>query len=596
MHGDNETCAGCRTPLTEGVPDVLCPACALGRALALETEIVLASEPLRRESLSMSTVAPSAGDVLSDYKLLEKIGGNMGIVFKAVHENLGKTVALKLFPAENLADESKRRRFEREIRSMGKLTHENLVSASDARNVGPWHLVAMEWIDGRDLQQILRTEGPFPIDLACEAARQAALGLECAHRNQLVHRDVKPANLMLTPAGTIKVIDLGLALPMEDQSAQLTQTGNVLGSMPYCAPEQIRDPSNVDSRADIYSLGCTLYHLLAGRPPFSDRRHSVPEIIEAHRSEPFPSLLEVRPDAPPALDKLLKRMTAKDPGARLHSAAEVAERLEPFARGANLSRLLVPKSGRKASSDFGANEIPVEEKALASRGWTSRALWIGGSALVVALIMGLSLLIVSAVSNPIIVLMDTTAHGGVYDEETRKRGGTNAEELKKVLDPLYPNSLRQEQISLDWGRDAQVAAMRPHLVVIHRSSFFHSLNAELDFKSPPFTNHVDQALNDAESAKWQMLYRIGDERLCQFIGFVGSVGSKTKFLVYSRGTDVRWEEADFREKWVKELETKYPKLRGRVFTMLIPGRMEGSFHNAKTGEKMRAQVKAILED
>jgi hypothetical protein len=286
-------------------------------------------------------------------------------------------------------------------------------------------------------------------------------------------------------------------------------------------------------------------------------------------------------------------MTAKDPGARLHSAAEVAQRLEPFARGANLSRLLVPKTGKKASSNFVVNETPHWEKAPAR---SSRAVWLGASAVALATIVGLSLLALNAAAHPVIVLMDTTATGGVYDEETRERGGTNAEELKKVLEPLYPTSLRQEQISLDWGRDAQVAAMQPRLVVIHRSSFFHSLNAELNFGSPPFTNHLDQALNAAELARWKVLYRVGDERLCQFLGFVGSVEPKTKFLVYSRGTDVRWEDPDFREQWIKDLETRFPKLKARVSTMLIPGgKKKGSFHDRETAEEMRRRVKTILE-
>jgi serine/threonine protein kinase len=604
-----ETCAGCDTPLTEGIPDVFCPACALRRALALGTALTpigeqqsnppqfkLASQTEgRAQSAMMSTVAPSAGDVISDYKLLERIGGNMGIVFKAQHESLGKTVALKLIPAEALVDGNRRKRFQREIRAMGKLSHDNLVSASDARTVGPWHLVAMEWIDGRDLQQILRAEGPLPIDLACEAARQAALALECVHRNELIHRDVKPSNLMLTGNGTIKLIDLGLALPVQDESAQLTRTGHVLGSMPYCAPEQIRDSSNVDPRADIYGLGCTLYHLLSGKAPYSDRHRSFHEIIEAHRTEPFPSILQARGDGPEALDKLLRRMTAKDPNARFSSAAEVAHALEPFARGANLSRLLVPKMPKPINSQVRTLTAAHAKPEVFP---TSRnKLWIaaGTAALLLAALALASRFSSTPLAGaPVVVLMDTTAPGGVYDDKTRDTGGTNAEVLEEELEKAIPAKFVPMKIRSDWHRDYHVAKMNAALVVIHRSSFFHTWNAELKLGMPPFTNVVAGGEAEAQ-ARWDSLYRLGDERLGQFLGFVGTVSPQTLFLIYSRGTDTNWLDNYYREQvWVPRLENRFPSLKGRVSTMVIPGEKKGSFTNLETADAMRKRVASLL--
>src|SRR5437899_383182 len=242
----------------------------------------------------MSGADPVPGDVIEDYEILEKIGGNMGLVFRARHRLLDKVVALKLLPAEWIADLARLARFQREIRVMAQLEHPNLVTAADARIVGSWHLVAMEWIDGVDLSWLVRTQGLLPVADACEAARQAALGLQCAHQHGLIHRDIKPSNLMLTRAGTIKVIDMGLALIREDSTAQLTQTGFVLGTMSYCAPEQFRDASSVDIRADIYSLGCTLYHLLAGKSPYCHRK-TFAEIVQAHLNDPFTRLPEPRP-------------------------------------------------------------------------------------------------------------------------------------------------------------------------------------------------------------------------------------------------------------------------------------------------------------
>src|SRR6266849_5528601 len=269
------------------------------------------AEDKGRQCPPMSRADPVAGDFIEDYEILEKIGGNMGLVFRARHRLLDKVVALKLLPAEAIADPARLARFQREIRVMGRLEHPNLVTAADARSVDSWHLVVMEWIDGVDLYRLVRTQGPLPVAAGCEAARQAALGLQYAHQHGLIHRDIKPSNLMLTRAGTIKVIDMGLALIMEDTAAQLTQTGLVLGTMSYCAPEQFRNASSVDIRADIYSLGCTLYYLLAGKSPYGQRK-TFAEVVQAHLNDPFPSLAEARPDAPASLETVLARMTAKD--------------------------------------------------------------------------------------------------------------------------------------------------------------------------------------------------------------------------------------------------------------------------------------------
>src|SRR6266567_7819944 len=180
-------------------------------------QVALASaEDKGRQCPPMSRADPVPGDVIEDYEILEKIGGNMGLVFKARHRLLDKVVALKLLPAEWIADPARLTRFQREIRVMGQLEHPNLVTAADARIVGSWHLVAMEWIDGVDLDRLVRAHGPLPVAAGCEDARQAALGLQYAHQHGLIHRDIKPSNLMLTRAGTIKVIDMGLALIRED--------------------------------------------------------------------------------------------------------------------------------------------------------------------------------------------------------------------------------------------------------------------------------------------------------------------------------------------------------------------------------------------
>jgi len=391
-----------------------------------DKQIVLDSGRKRAgECGPMTQVAPVAGDIIEDYEILEKIGGNMGLVFKARHRLLDKIVALKLFPVDWIADPGRLARFQREMRVMGQLAHPNLVTAADARSVDCWHLVAMEWIDGLDLQQLVRSEGAIPIAEACEAARQAALALQHAHEHGLIHRDIKPSNVMLTRGGTIKVIDMGLALTREDASVQLTHTGLVLGTMTYCAPEQFRDASTVDIRADIYSLGCTLYHLIAGKSPYCERK-TFAGIVQAHLNEPFPSLGEAMADAPANLESVIARMTAKEPAARFSTPRAVAEALEPFARGANLERLL-RKASQSASRRPNAKPPVTSEPSRPAAGVERRPSgFVAWTAVLVVLLAigGVAFVLMNRVeADPVVVLMDTTAPGGVYDEENRLREG-----------------------------------------------------------------------------------------------------------------------------------------------------------------------------
>jgi serine/threonine protein kinase len=206
------------------------------------------------------------------YRLLEPLGaGGMGTVYRALHTHLGKVVALKLLRSSWRDVPEAVGRFRREMRAAGRLRHPNLVEAYDAGAEGVPYL-AMELVAGLDVARLLQGHpgGRLAVADACEVVRQAAAGLQHAFENGLVHRDLKPSNLLLTPDGTVKVLDLGLALPRSATPGQadLTGAGQFLGTPDYMAPEQLLDPHTVDVRADLYSLGATLYHLLAGRPPF----------------------------------------------------------------------------------------------------------------------------------------------------------------------------------------------------------------------------------------------------------------------------------------------------------------------------------------
>jgi hypothetical protein len=280
---------------------------------------------------------------LGEYELLSKLGqGGMGIVYLARHTILQRMVALKVLLPSRLEDVQAVGRFFQEMKVVGGLNHANIVHAYDARWIEEKPVLVMEYIHGFDLGKLVRLLGPLSVADACEMVRQTAIGLQYIHEHGLVHRDIKPTNLMLTPEGGIKILDLGLTklgdvLPAEEE---ITRTGQPLGTPEYMAPEQFSDSHQVDIRADIYSLGCTLYKLLTGRIPFKALRHRCvfPERNAPERGS-TPSLSPFCPDAPAELDGLLNRMLAENPADRMATPAEAANALERWSQGSGLRRL-----------------------------------------------------------------------------------------------------------------------------------------------------------------------------------------------------------------------------------------------------------------
>jgi uncharacterized protein (TIGR03067 family) len=280
---------------------------------------------------------------LGEYRLIQRLGsGGMGTVYKAQQGKLDRVVALKFLSRAHTDDPRAVARFEREMKAIGRLDHPQIVRAYDAREIDGQLVLAMEFVEGLDLGRIVRRLGRLDPADACELARQAALGLQAAHEHGLVHRDVKPSNLMLTPQGRVKLLDLGLArLHTEPADDETTGTGHVLGTADYMAPEQAAESRTVDIRADIYSLGCTLYKLLTGRVPFSGPQYpTVLDKMMAHRREPLPPVRESCPEIPEGPAAVLDRMLAKAPDARYATPAEVAEALSPWCAGAALPALL----------------------------------------------------------------------------------------------------------------------------------------------------------------------------------------------------------------------------------------------------------------
>lgn len=279
-------------------------------------------------------VAP--GVRLGSYEIAEKLGeGGMGAVWKARHLKLDKWVALKLLPPQLTGDSASVLRFEREMRAVGAVDHPNIVRAMDAGEIGGLHFLVMEYVDGSDLSKYVRERGPLPIIEACELLSQAALGLAAAHEQGLIHRDIKPSNLLLSRRGQVKLLDLGLARLLAENvdQRQITQSGEVMGTPDYMAPEQWDDIHAVDHRADLYALGCTLCLVLTGRPPFGDDRHtSMGQKMKGHLLEAPPSLRTLRPDVPEPLETLYADLMRKEPAVRESSAAAVAARLRAIAQ------------------------------------------------------------------------------------------------------------------------------------------------------------------------------------------------------------------------------------------------------------------------
>lgn len=308
----------------------------------------------------VQTQSPRPGDTLAHYQIESTIGeGATGVVYRAHDRALDRTVGLKVLKPAVSQDVRFVHRFLREARAAARVNHPNLGHIYFVGEQDGYHFFAMEFIEGQDLQARVEAEGALDLDAALGILAQVARGLDAAHRAGVVHRDVKPSNILVQGDGTARVTDFGLARSLETD-VHTTQADTILGTPTYMSPEQCRSQP-ADERADIYALGLTAWFLLVGRLPY--RAESLGQLIDDQLNTPLPSVSEEQPDLPEALDRLLRRMCAKSPEDRFHTMREVVEAIERcrpqpilpgslVARGVAAGIDLIPTTGLAALVDM----------------------------------------------------------------------------------------------------------------------------------------------------------------------------------------------------------------------------------------------------
>ncbi|OAI55098.1 hypothetical protein AYO44_02870 [Planctomycetaceae bacterium SCGC AG-212-F19] len=270
------------------------------------------------------------GFEIGKYRILERLGtGGMALVYLCEDPIMQRRVAVKVLPNARAQDVEYLKRFKREARVAGALDDPHIVRTFDVDHDGKVNFMVMEYVDGALLYDIVQQFGPMDTTRAAHYIRQAALGLQHAHEAGMVHRDIKPSNLILDRAGTLKVLDMGLARNFMDESEEVLTRG-VLGTPDYLAPEQSVDSHNVDIRADLYSLGCTFYYILTGSPPFPEG--TVAQKLLWHQTRPPTAVRSFRPEVPEGLAAIVHRLLAKDRAQRYQTPGEVVAALEPFTK------------------------------------------------------------------------------------------------------------------------------------------------------------------------------------------------------------------------------------------------------------------------
>jgi serine/threonine protein kinase len=468
----------------------LANACRGDEALRKEVESLLAAQERDGSFIDSPAYEAAAGMLASDPELTvdHKIGhyqilstlckGGMGEVYLARDTRLDRKVALKFLPPYSTRDDDQLRRFEQEARAASALNHPNILTIFEIGETDGRHYIATEFIEGETLGQRIAI-GPLKLGEALNIAEQTASALSAAHEAGIVHRDVKPENIMIRRDGIVKVLDFGLAklaqarlTGSEDSTQALvkTRTGVVMGTVAYMSPEQARGLS-VDARTDIWSLGVVLYEMLTGCGPFVGATSS-DTLVSILEREPR-SLNSFSPELPEALEWIVTKALTKDCDDRYQTARELLTDLRRLRQrlsvAAELERSVVPDLSEDAAA-----KRPVRASAATAPYVKSRkARW---ALVLFAVITVLATVVIwkrgafwfksgASQGTPVVVLMDSPLPDRVYDPETRKNGGTNADDITDILRDL-PVVIEKENTSTLWHRDDQVVGECAYLMVI----------------------------------------------------------------------------------------------------------------------------------
>ncbi|TWU44756.1 Serine/threonine-protein kinase PknE [Rubripirellula tenax] len=431
------------------------------------------------------TSLPEGVRQIGPYRLISEIGrGAMGTVYRAEHQHLSRTVALKVLPQELAASPDRYARFQREMQAIGRLEHPNIVLATDAGQIDEVCYIAMQLVEGVDLAQLIGDREILASGEACEIARQVALGLGEIDQHEMIHRDIKPSNLLLASNGEVKILDLGIAslrhTPTNADS--LTMTGSFLGTPDYVAPEQISSGASVDIRADIYSLGCTLYHLLSGHAPFSGPEYkSLPAKLLGHAEKDAELLNHVNEHIPAELAAIVARMMAKNPNDRYRSPAEVVEALSPFCDGQMLDETArcfgeQIRARAKAALVSGGSPIGEDESTMIQQNvsikkmptWKKVAWGLAATLVVLACVGGYQGLTDAKQGNvkQVAAAEKIASHVGEIESDTG-RIATSTEQIAMTLDQMQ-NQFRE--IASKINEDPQTPAQWYANAIIHAKS------------------------------------------------------------------------------------------------------------------------------
>ena len=521
------------------------------------------------------------GQIIGHYEVLSMLGkGGMGEVYLAQDTKLGRKVALKVLPGALAQDLERLGRFEQEARAASALNHPNILTIFETGEVDGRHYIAAEFIEGETLGHRLAS-GSLKLSETLNIAEQVISGLSAAHGAAIVHRDIKPDNIMIRHDGIVKILDFGLAKLTQTQFGQSgsedstralikTRTGVIMGTVAYMSPEQARGLS-LDARTDIWSLGVVIYQMLTGCIPFPGATSSdvVVSILEREPKSLNSFLWEI----PDELEWIVTKTLTKDFNDRYQTSRELLTDLRRLKQRLSVSPEVERSIEQQYAKGTGVKRASGQDQAASASSQPRskrRLIWAAG---LVAILVLASAIIWKGrnyfrhpTQLPVVVLMDSPLSDRVYDPETRKNGGTNADDITDAIQDL-PIIIEKENTSPLWHREDQVLRERPSLIVIHRSCF---ADASL-------------GLNPQSSAM-----QIADKKLESFLGYVSLGNPMTKFLTYTR-------RSNDQDPWVLDLEKRFPQLKGRVTALIVPGGPEhATFRDSETRKMIREQVRSIL--